>query len=257
MCSKKNLINLCDLPWPGTAAGSARYIYFIAAPPGRGESSVNKKISITIDGKRIEAQEGEKLLWVALDHGIYIPNLCALREREAPAASCRLCFVEVKGKPGPVMACAEMALEGMEVETSTPEVSRLRKSAAELIIASHPADCPGCGKNRNCELQRIARHLRLKLRPRRLRSLVYDLPADTSHPALFFDPNKCLLCGRCVWVCRERSKCGVLHFTRRGFETRVSTFMDVPLSETPCTGCLECVRACPVGALAEKKGKKE
>ena len=213
---------------------------------------MKKVVSITIDGKRIEAQEGEKLLWVALDHGIYIPHLCALREREVPAASCRLCFVEVKGKPGPVMACAEMASEGMEVETSTPEISRLRKSSVELLLASHPTDCPRCGKNRNCELQRIGRYLRLKLRSRRLRSLVHDFPVDISHPALVFDPNKCLLCGRCVWVCKERGKRGVLHFTQRGFETRVSTFMDVPLSETLCTGCLECVRVCPVGALLEK-----
>ncbi len=213
---------------------------------------MNKKISLTIDGKRIEAQEGEKLLWVALNHGIYIPNLCAVKEREVPAASCRLCFVEVKGKPGPVMACAEMVSEGMEVETSTPEISRLRKSAAELIIASHPADCPPCGKNRKCELQRIARQLKVKLKPRRLRSLVHDFPVDISHLALVFDPNKCLLCGRCVWVCQERGKGGVLHFTQRGFDTRVSTFMNVPLSETPCTGCLECVRVCPVGALVEK-----
>jgi bidirectional [NiFe] hydrogenase diaphorase subunit len=218
---------------------------------------MNKKIAITIDGKRIEAQEGEKLLWVALDHGIYIPNLCASREREVPAASCRLCFVEVKGKPGPVMACAEMAFEGMEVETSAPGASRLRKRAAELLIASHPADCPKCGKNRNCELQKIARHLKLKLRPKRLRPLVHDFPVDLSHPALVFDPNKCLLCGRCVWVCKERGKSGVLHFTQRGFETRVSTFMDVPLSETPCTGCLECVGVCPVGALTGKQGERE
>ena len=209
-------------------------------------------ISLTIDGKTFEAPEGQKLLWVALEHGIYIPHLCAIQERETPEASCRLCFAEVKGKPGPVMACAEGVFEGMEVETETPRVLRLRRRAAELLIASHPADCPRCGKNRRCELQRIAQKLKLKLKPRRLRFLPRPLPADSSHPALLLDPGKCLLCGRCVWVCRERVKCGVLHFTHRGFDTRISTFLGVPLSQTRCTGCLACVRACPVGALVEK-----
>ena len=210
-----------------------------------------KTISIIIDGKQIQAVEGEKLLWVALENGIYIPNLCILKEMEIPAASCRLCFVEVKGKPEPVMACVEVVHDGMEVQTETPMASRLRRRAAELLIASHPADCPRCGKNRRCELQKIARHLKLKLRPGRLRPLVHDFPIDQSHPALIFDPNKCLLCGRCIWVCREICKRGVFHFTRRGFETRVSTFLDAPLSQTFCSGCLECVRVCPVGALVE------
>lgn len=210
------------------------------------------QVSITIDGKQIGAARGQKLLWAALDNGIYIPNLCFLREREIPDASCRLCFVEVKGKKDPVMACVERVYEGMEVQTGTPRVLRLRKRAAELLIASHPADCPRCAKNRRCELQKIAGHLKLKLRPYRLRPLVHDFPLDRSHPALTFDPNKCLLCGRCVWVCKEKSKNGVFQFTRRGFATRISTFMDVPLSETSCKGCLECVRVCPVGALMEK-----
>lgn len=213
----------------------------------------DQMISLTIDGKSILAKEGERLLWVALDHGIYIPNLCALPDIEPLPASCRLCSVEVKGKIGPVMACTEGVYEGMEVYTDTPKVSRLRKSAADLLIASHPTDCPNCGKNRRCDLQKIAHALKLKLRPRRLRALVHDFPVDRSHPRLLFDPNKCLLCGRCLWVCKERCGVGVFHFTHRGFGTRVSTFLNVPLSETPCTGCLECVKVCPVGALLEKK----
>jgi formate dehydrogenase major subunit/NADH-quinone oxidoreductase subunit G len=131
---------------------------------------------------------------------------------------------------------------------------RLRRSAAELLIASHQTDCPHCTKNRRCELQRIAHHLKLKLRPNGLRSLLHDFPVDESHPALSFDPNKCLLCGRCVWVCKKKVGCGIFQFSRRGFNTRLSTFSDSPLAETSCTGCLECVRVCPVGALAAKTG---
>lgn len=212
----------------------------------------HKTISVTIDGKKILAEEGARLLWVALDNGIYIPNLCILREMKIPPAACRLCFVEVEGKPEPVAACTEEVYEGMAVSTATPKVLRLRRIAAELLIASHPTNCPDCGKNRSCELQKIARHLKLKLKPQRLRPLFHDFPIDYSHPTLLFDPNKCLLCGRCVWVCKERPGLGILQFAHRGFETRVSTFTEKPLSETRCNGCLECVRVCPVGALLAK-----
>ena len=208
-----------------------------------------RKLTFTIDGKMITAEEGARLLWVALDNGIYIPNLCLLKDMESPPAACRLCIVEVEGKPGPVTACTEEVYEGMTVRTATPMVQRLRRRAAELFIASHPANCPACGKNRSCQLQSLARSLKLKLKPDRLRPLVHDLPIDRSHPALLFDPNKCLLCGRCVWVCKERTGLGILQFTHRGFETRVSTFMNKPLAETRCTGCLECAKVCPVGAL--------
>lgn len=206
-------------------------------------------VSITIDGRPIKAEEGSKLLWVALDNGIYIPSLCALRDLKIPPASCRLCFVEVTGKSEPVTACTEEVFEGMIVETATPRVQRLRRLSAELLIASHPADCRNCARNRDCQLQEIARYLRLKLKPNRLRPLVHDFPIDRSHPLFLFDANKCLLCGRCVRVCKEQAGLGILQFTQRGFETRISTFNDRPLAETRCTGCLECVKVCPVGAL--------
>jgi len=217
----------------------------------------NKKtISFTIDGKTLTAEEGTRLLWVALDNGIYIPNLCMLRDMKNPSAACRLCIVQVDEKPEPVTACTEEVYEGMAVRTATPRVLRLRRTAAELLIASHPTNCPVCGKHRNCQLQSLAGYLKLKLKPHRLRPLVHDFPVDYSHPALLFDPNKCLLCGRCVWVCRERTGLGLLQFTYRGFETRISTFMNKPLAETRCTGCLECARVCPVGALLPKKATR-
>ena len=217
-------------------------------------SAVNKKkVTITIDGQSITAEKGSRLLWVALDNGIYIPNLCLLKDMEIPPAACRLCIVEIEGKPGPVTACTEEVYAGMTVRTSTPMVQRLRRRAADLLIASHPANCPACGKNRRCQLQSLARNLKRKLKPDRLRPLLHDLPIDRSHPVLLFDPNKCLLCGRCVWVCKERTGLGILQLTHRGFETRVSTFMNKPLAETRCTGCLECVQVCPVGALLPKQ----
>jgi len=103
-------------------------------------------ISLTIDGKTFEAREGQKLLWVALEHGTYIPHLCAIQERETPEASCPPLLRGGEGEARTGMACAEGVFEGMEVETETPRVLRLRRRAAELLIASHPADCPRCGR---------------------------------------------------------------------------------------------------------------
>ena len=212
-----------------------------------------KTVSLTIDGKKITATEGEKLLWVALDNGIYIPNLCALRDNSEPPAACRLCFVEVAGKEQPVTACTEEITDGMVVNTRGEEALRLARSGFELLLASHPVDCAHCSSNGSCELQKIARHLKIKLKTKRLRKLLRELPVDDSNPLFTYDPNKCVLCGRCVWVCRERLGIGVLGFAHRGFERVVTTFADEPLGESRCQECGDCVIACPTGALTFKE----
>lgn len=225
-----------------------------------------KSVTLTIDGKEIRAPEGERLLWVALDNGIYIPNLCALREAKEPAAGCRLCFVEVQGwrRPSlaeategrPVTACTEPVRDGMVVNTQAPTVRRLTRTAFELLMSSHPVDCAHCAANKKCELQKIASHLGLKLKSNRFRRLEQQLPVDYSSPVFVYDPNKCVLCGRCVWVCRERLGIGVIGFARRGFPRMVTTFGNKPIAESKCQGCGECVEVCPVGALAFKEGQR-
>lgn len=211
-----------------------------------------KEITLTIDDKTIMVPERQKILWAALDNGIYIPNLCATQERVEPFAACRLCFVEVEGWNEPVAACAETVREGMVVHTREETALRLARTSAELLLASHPVDCGHCQKNRSCELQKIAKHLGVKLKTTRLRKLERKLPVDDSSPAFNYDPNKCVLCGRCVWVCRERLGIGAIGFTQRGFKRRVSTFGNRPLAESRCQGCSECVKVCPVGALVFK-----
>ena len=210
------------------------------------------QVKLTIDGVEIKAAKGEKILWAALDNGIYIPNLCALREMDLPYGACRLCFVEIEGKPSPVTACSQPVAEGMVVHTGTPRVDRLRRTAFELLITHHPVDCKNCAKNRNCELQVIASRLKLKLKPERFASIPKSLPVDSSHPLFVYDANKCVLCGKCVWVCNERGP-GVFDFNFRGIDTRVNTFGDIPLADSDCNSCLECVEVCPVGALFRKK----
>jgi formate dehydrogenase major subunit/NADH-quinone oxidoreductase subunit G len=211
-------------------------------------------ISLTIDGKDIETKEGEKILRVALENGIYIPNLCAIQEKTQPSASCRLCFVEVEGENEPIVACTEPVREGMVVNTRGKNALRLARTSAELLMANHPVDCGHCLKNRSCELQKIAKHLGIKLKTKRFRRLERNLPIDESSPLFVYDPNKCVLCGRCVWVCQEKLGIGALGFTRRGFKRMVSTFQDKPIGESMCSQCAECVNICPVGSLTFKNG---
>ena len=215
-----------------------------------------KDVFLTIDGKKIKAAEGDNILFAALENGIYIPNLCAVREKLEPSASCRLCFVEVEGEDEPVTACTQPVKEGMVAHTRGKIAQRLARTAAELILASHPVDCGHCMKNRSCELQIIAKHLGIKLKSKRLRRLERNLPIDDSLSIFTFDPNKCVLCGKCVWVCQEQLGIGAIGFTRRGFKRVVSTYQDTPLAESRCIECGECVKVCPVGALTFKDSKK-
>jgi len=212
-----------------------------------------KTVSLTIDGNKIKAREGDKILWAALNNGIYIPNLCALRDIAEPAADCRLCFVEVEGYSKPVTACTEPLRKGMVVNTKGPNALRLARTALELLLASLPVDCAHCASNRACEIQKIAHHLGSKLKSKRFRKLLRKLPVDSSSPVFIYDPNKCVLCGRCVWICRERLGIGALGFAHRGFQRIVTTFADEPIGESKCRDCGECVIACPTGALTFKE----
>jgi len=211
------------------------------------------QVIVIIDGVEVKAREGEKLLWAALDNGFYIPNLCALRQAALPLASCRLCFAEIEGRDAPITTCTEPVNDGMVVHLNTPTVQRLRNTAFELLLSHHKLDCGHCAKNRNCELQNIASRLGLKLKLTRLRHIPRDLPIDSSHALFTYDPNKCVLCGKCVWVCHERGT-GILDFAFKGIETKVSTIDGIPLAEAGCNSCLACVAVCPVGSLVAKPG---
>lgn len=209
-----------------------------------------KRVSLTIDGRRVWAAPGDMVLWAALDSGIYIPSLCAIRGKTEPNASCRLCFVEIEGRDRPVTACTTPVAEGMVVSTRGVQAVRLARTALELLLASHPVDCAHCLRNGSCELQNIARHLRVKMKTRRLRKILPELAVDSSHPLFVYDPNKCVLCGRCVWTCREKPGRGIIGFAYRGFRRMVTTFGDEPMDRASCGDCSECVAVCPVGALA-------
>src|SRR4030043_2139024 len=150
-----------------------------------------KTVSLAIDGKVIKARTGEKLLWAALENGIYIPNLCATRDKPESNASCRLCWVEIKGEKGPVAACTVEVADGMAVNTRGEKALALARAGFDLLMASHALDCVHCPANGDCELQKIAKVLKCSLKPTRLRPLLRDLPLDDSNPLFTLDANKC------------------------------------------------------------------
>ncbi|MEW5920027.1 MAG: 2Fe-2S iron-sulfur cluster-binding protein [Bacillota bacterium] len=208
------------------------------------------EVKFTIDGREITAPAGEKLLWVALKHDIYIPHLCGIQEEQRPGAGCRLCFVEVEGQAHPVTSCTLPVREGMAVKTRTPAVDRLVRSAFELLLSDHRLQCGKCPKNRACALQQIARERGLKLKLNRLKPLQREFPPVDDSTAVFAcDRSRCVLCGQCVWADQQVAKVGAIGFSRRGLNRTVSTFTGMELADSPCTKCGLCVEACPVGAL--------
>jgi bidirectional [NiFe] hydrogenase diaphorase subunit len=206
---------------------------------------------IHINNIEIKTKSGNNLLWTALDNGFYIPNLCAINMAKTPIASCRLCFVEIKGIKSPVTSCTQAVYDGMEVQLDTDRVKRIRHTALELLLSHHHLDCANCIKNKNCELQNIAIKLKIPLKTRRFKHIERDLPVDNSHPSFYYDPNRCILCGKCINACYEKGE-GSLNFSKRGIDTVVSTFYNDALDSILCNNCLECVKVCPVASLVAK-----
>jgi formate dehydrogenase major subunit/NADH-quinone oxidoreductase subunit G len=166
--------------------------------------------------------------------------------------ACRLCFVEVRGESLPVTACTTKVKEGMVVNTRGSKASRLARTAFELILSNHPVDCVHCLKSGSCELQRIAKHLKIKLNTKRLSKFLRELPIDETSPVFIYDPNKCVLCGRCVWFCQEKLDTRAIGFAYRGFQRWVTTFNDEPVGLSECKDRIELVEMCPVGAFVAR-----
>lgn len=206
-------------------------------------------VNLTIDGKNVEVPEGTTILQASAKLGIEIPTLCYLKEINE-IGDCRMCLVEVEGKRGFATSCIQKAENGMIVHTKTPEVLEARKTMLDLILSNHHQDCENCVRNENCELQELINQFDKE-------KTVYDgtkntYEIDDKSPSIVRDPNKCILCRRCVSMCNKVQKIGAIGVTERGFKSCVSTVGHNSLNDVNCTFCGQCIEVCPTGALAEK-----
>jgi len=194
------------------------------------------------------------LLDVLKDAGIRVPTLCHMEDL-FPSGACRMCVVEVEGRPNLVPSCAYPVAEGMKVKTHSPRAIRARKTIIELLLANHPDDCLYCVRNGNCQLQSLADEL--GVRQRRYRGAKNEHDLDVSNPSIVRDPAKCILCGRCVRVCEEVQGVSAIDFVGRGSNSRVGTPFDEGLNVSSCINCGQCIMVCPTGALREQSSIKE
>jgi bidirectional [NiFe] hydrogenase diaphorase subunit len=172
---------------------------------------------------------------------------------DAPSASCRLCFVEVEGERQPVTSCTAFVKDNMVVKTGTETVRQLQRTALRLLLSVHDVDCKNCHANKQCELQNIAKFLKVGLKPKPLDRYLKELRIDDTHPFLNYYPNRCVLCGKCVHVCRGKHDQSVLTFAERGFDTVISSYGSADVSSMLCKSCDACIKVCPVGAIFFKK----
>lgn len=212
----------------------------------------DSKIRILVDGKQIEAEKGKTVLQACLDNNIYIPNLCYLEEMTNPPVSCRMCFVEIEGEKKPIPSCSMIVKEGLVVKTDTPEVRRLQRAGLRLLLSVHDVDCGECPANKKCELQRSAKLLKVGLKPKALEQCLKEPEIDETHPFLNYYPNRCVLCGKCIYVSKKLEDKPFLTFAKRGFDTVISFYGADLLSESFSEVHRACVEICPVGALTLK-----
>jgi NADH dehydrogenase/NADH:ubiquinone oxidoreductase subunit G len=210
-------------------------------------------IKILVDDKEIKARAGTNLLQACLENDIYIPNLCYLQEMERPHASCRMCLVEIEGEEGPVASCTIPVQEGLTVRTDTPFVRRLQRSALRLLLSVHEVDCAQCPANKKCDLQNMAKFLKVGLKPKGLDQFLTESQVGDVHPDLNYHPNRCVLCGKCVFVSQKGQGKPFLTFAKRGFETVISFQGEEDPSQIAQETYKACAEVCPVAAITLKE----
>jgi predicted molibdopterin-dependent oxidoreductase YjgC len=207
------------------------------------------EIRITIDGKEVSVSKGTTIMEAARSVGIDIPHLC-YGDGLSPTADCRLCVVEVSGGKNLVPSCAYPAANNMVINTKSERVLKARRMVIELLLSDHPFDCMTCEKSGDCGLERYA--YELGVATSRFQGEKHMYPLDDSNPFFVRDYNKCILCERCVNVCRDVQFVEAIGVTHRGFNTKVAAPYDRSLLDSTCIFCGQCIAACPVGALVEK-----
>ncbi len=211
-------------------------------------------VNLKINGQEVTVPAGFTVLEAAREVGIDIPTLCYLKEY-SETGSCRMCVVEIVGARALQAACVYPVAEGIEVLTHSPKVRAARKSTLELILSNHDRKCLTCIRNQNCELQTLADELGVT--DIRYEGEVIPREIDDLSPSIVRDNNKCVLCRRCVNVCKNVQTVGAIDATERGFKTQIACAFNASLADSNCVNCGQCIAACPVGALKEKDSTDE
>ncbi|WP_078681967.1 NADH-dependent [FeFe] hydrogenase, group A6 [Clostridium sp. USBA 49] len=210
-------------------------------------------VTVTINNRQVQVEEGTTILEAAKVLNIKIPTLCHLNLHDIKmvnqTASCRVCMVEIEGRKNLAPACATPVFDKMVVKTNTIKAIKARRTVVELLLSDHPKDCLVCDKNTNCELQQLAADLGIRDIPYKGEMSTYEI--DDSSYSIVRNLDKCILCRRCETMCNKVQTVNVLSGVERGFETAVAPAFNLPLTDTSCTFCGQCVAVCPTGALTE------
>ena len=208
-------------------------------------------VNLTINGKQVTVPAGSTILDAAKKLNIKIPTLCYCEKLGCgisnKPASCRICMVEVERRRNLAPACATPVMEGMVVHTNTQRALKARRTVLELMLSDHPQDCLTCPKNQECSLQKLASEFGISEIEFPGASNKFEV--DDSSEAIMRDLSKCIMCRRCETVCNKVQTVGALTGYGRGFSAKVGTASMIPLADTSCTFCGQCVNACPVGAI--------
>jgi iron-only hydrogenase group A len=206
--------------------------------------------AIEANGQKIEAKKGETILQTLSRAGINVPTICHM-EGLLPSGTCRMCVVEVEGFGGLVPSCSHPVSEGMKIRTNTPEVMQTRKTIIDLLLSNHPDDCLYCARNGNCDLAKMAADN--GVRDRTFHGDRIKRPKDISSPSIIRDPDKCILCGKCIRMCEEIQGVSAIDFVNRGSKAYVGTAFNEGLNVSSCISCGQCILVCPTAALSEHK----
>ena len=209
-----------------------------------GGKRATETVTITIDGREIQAAAGRSLVDVANENGAFIPSLCYYPEIEPPLGTCRVCTCNINGVPGP--ACTETVRDGMVVEVDKPELNDVRQAIVEMMFSEGNHFCPGCEKSGDCDLQHMAYELGVK--QSRFPHVFQNRLIDFNPKRMILEHNRCIKCGRCVQEVFTDDGKAVFAVHQRGTETHIG--IDY-VEETRLTDeqALRAMHICPTGAI--------